>query len=199
MAARRDGARAAADAHAEAVQPLRGEVARMHQALGDLQGAYSQDMDRVSHLCLVLLPACSAATPARSWRGACQAPATFGAFAGNGLKVPLLVTRACPRSAATAVQVRHAAEDQVSAARQEAQRAIRDLQTAASRLQVPQLLTPGQGSALHCPGPEHRTCTNTQSLSITSAWPMLRKQQKADGKAVECSCIWGRRCSGQMG
>ncbi len=36
-----------------------------------------------------------------------------------------------------AVQVRHAAEDQVSAARQEAQRAIRDLQTAASRLQVP--------------------------------------------------------------
>ena len=36
-----------------------------------------------------------------------------------------------------AVQVRHAAEDQVGAARQEAQRAIRDLQTAASRLQVP--------------------------------------------------------------
>lgn len=34
------------------------------------------------------------------------------------------------------MQVRHAAEDQVSAARQEAQRAIRDLQAAASRLQV---------------------------------------------------------------
>ena len=35
------------------------------------------------------------------------------------------------------VQVRHTAEDQVNGARQEAQRAIRDLQTAASRLQVP--------------------------------------------------------------
>ncbi len=57
VAARRDGARAAADAHAEAVQPLRGEVARMRQALGDLQGAYSQDMDRVS------LPACQPCLP----------------------------------------------------------------------------------------------------------------------------------------
>ena len=73
MAARRDGARAAADAHAEAVQPLRGEVARMCQALGDLQGAYSQDMDRVSlptacQSCMpLILPisgACCAATPA---------------------------------------------------------------------------------------------------------------------------------------
>ncbi|CAL5221203.1 g3352 [Coccomyxa viridis] len=75
---RRDGARAAADMHEEAVQPLKSEVSRMRQALVNLQGTYAQDVD----------------------------------------------------------QVRHAAEDQVNGARQEAQRAIRDLQTAAYRLQA---------------------------------------------------------------
>ena len=77
MAARRDGAHAAADAHAEAVQPLRGEVARMRQALGDLQGAYSQDMDRVSlfaarQSCLPMLPFKNACSAARHWHEACQ-------------------------------------------------------------------------------------------------------------------------------
>ena len=163
MAALKDGARAAADAHEEAVQPLRGEVACMRQALEDLQGAYSQDMDRVSlPTCRSCLPAllfkneCSAATPAGYWHQACQAPVTFEAVDGNRREVPLPVSRDCRRSTVTAVQVRHAAEDQVGAARQEAQRAIRDLQTAASRLQVP--LTPHtwpNECSLFYAGPEH--------------------------------------------
>lgn len=44
---RREGARAATDMHEGAVQPLRGEVARMRQALVALQGTYSQDVDQV--------------------------------------------------------------------------------------------------------------------------------------------------------
>ena len=44
---RRDGARAAAEMHEEAVQPLKGEVSRMRQALVNLQGTYHQDMDQV--------------------------------------------------------------------------------------------------------------------------------------------------------
>ncbi len=44
---RRDGARAAADMHEEAVQPLKSEVSRMRQALVSLQGTYAQDVDQV--------------------------------------------------------------------------------------------------------------------------------------------------------
>ena len=33
--------------HEEAVQPLKGEVSRMRQALVNLQGTYTQDMDQV--------------------------------------------------------------------------------------------------------------------------------------------------------
>ena len=76
-------------------------------------------------------------------------------------KETLLVSRSYPHSAVAAAQVRHAAEDQVSAARQEAQRAIRDLQTAASRLQVPFTPHTWQCSALGCPGLEHTAWTIT--------------------------------------
>ena len=44
---RREGARAAADMHEEAVQPLKSEVSRMRQALVNLQGTYTQDVDQV--------------------------------------------------------------------------------------------------------------------------------------------------------
>ncbi len=47
---RRDGARAAADMHEEAVQPLKSEVSRMRQALVNLQGTYTQDVDQVCPL-----------------------------------------------------------------------------------------------------------------------------------------------------
>ncbi len=57
-------------------------------------------------------------------------------------------------------QVRHAAEDQVNGARQEAQRAIRDLQTAASRLQV------WHGSPFDFP---HSCHTHKQPLSTESS------------------------------
>ena len=92
-----------------------------------------------SHVC-PYLNACSAASPARFWHGACRALATFEAGNDDRCKVPVLASWGLASVLVLAVQVRHAAEDQVGAARQEAQRAIRDLQTAASRLQVP--LTP---------------------------------------------------------
>ena len=44
---RRDGARAATGMHEEAVQPLKSEVLRMRQALVNLQGTYTQDIDQV--------------------------------------------------------------------------------------------------------------------------------------------------------
>jgi hypothetical protein len=47
---RRDGARAAAEMREEAVQPLKSEASRMRQALVNLQGTYSQDMDQVGGL-----------------------------------------------------------------------------------------------------------------------------------------------------
>ena len=47
-----------------------------------------------------------------------------------------------------AVQVRHAVEDQVSAARQEAQAAIRDFQVQDDSCRCPLLLTPGRGLLL---------------------------------------------------
>ncbi len=48
---RRDGARAATEMREEAVQPLKSEVSRMRQALVNLQGSYSQDMDQVRPFC----------------------------------------------------------------------------------------------------------------------------------------------------
>ena len=48
---RREGARAATDMREEAVQPLKSEVSRMRQALVNLQGTYSQDMDQVGTCC----------------------------------------------------------------------------------------------------------------------------------------------------
>ena len=129
---RRDGARAAADMHEEAVQPLKSEVSRMRQALVNLQGTYAQDVDQVC----------------RSSDGVTgKAPAirhTLGEAMGNVVlisDIPAAANRSkCHHPllmlATSAAQVRHAAEDQVNGARQEAQRAIRDLQTAAYRLQV---------------------------------------------------------------
>ena len=52
---RRDGERAAAEMHEEAVQPLKSEVSRMRQALVNLQGTYSQDMDQVGACCNSIL------------------------------------------------------------------------------------------------------------------------------------------------
>ena len=48
---RRDGARAATEMREEAVQPLKSEVSCMRQALVNLQGTYSQDMDQVGVCC----------------------------------------------------------------------------------------------------------------------------------------------------
>lgn len=101
------------------------------------------------------------------------------------------------------VQVRHAAEDQVSAAKYEAQRAIRDLQSAASRLQVLvpfYRFTPLRKPPVLSQHTQKCFCPwlTLPSFGLKSSARAHRwGVRHADGLC--CRGTWARRCGGRTG
>ena len=105
--------------------PCRGEVARTRQALVAFRAPTPRTWTGsvflpANHYSCLVCPSKTHAIPAREWHGAARLSLPLRLSKAAGVRRLWLTTRKWLEAHVTAVQVRHAVEDRVSAARQEA-------------------------------------------------------------------------------